>query len=240
MRDVALHIDTRVYLYIHIYICLGVICNNKMFSHLFFVCTWCMCIYVVQRIRRAASTGAARSLPKNPKVKPTFSRPRNVSTFLDVSHLFYMHIFLHIRDSPDVVQLRTYHVSLWRSRPTAHLSASPVCVCIIYTRSHIANWKPEARAIFCIHFPANSRNNRPKSAKNCNSLVLRAPLASASAARMIWFTSNRGIYARTSNPDSRRSVERGKPQLMVIAVIFRGLRNFAESWILAHYYCYWR
>lgn len=38
-----------------------------------------VCVYVVQRIRRAASTGAARSLPKNPKVKPTKpERARNV------------------------------------------------------------------------------------------------------------------------------------------------------------------
>lgn len=47
--------------------------RNQKMSHIR-ICDVCM--YVVQRIRRAASTGAARSLPKNPKVKPT---TRNVS-----------------------------------------------------------------------------------------------------------------------------------------------------------------
>lgn len=56
-----------------------------------------VCI-VVQRIRRAASTGAARSLPKNPKVNLAYRGPRNV--YHDyafrrlVIHCVYIYIYI--------------------------------------------------------------------------------------------------------------------------------------------------
>lgn len=63
-------------------------------------------MYVVQRIRRAASTGAARSLPKNPKVKPTtLGRARNVCvstslllyiTYVTAYVYMYTYIYIHI------------------------------------------------------------------------------------------------------------------------------------------------
>lgn len=51
-------------------------------------------MYVVQRIRRAASTGAARSLPKNPKVKPTLETEKR---FRSLSfYVFYIHTYMYI------------------------------------------------------------------------------------------------------------------------------------------------
>lgn len=59
-------------------------------------------MYVVQRIRRAASTGAARSLPKNPKVKlTTLGRAGNALARFDVSPSMYyicnrVYIYIYI------------------------------------------------------------------------------------------------------------------------------------------------
>lgn len=69
-----------IYIYIRRFIYKYILYNDKLLH----IRIRDVCVYVVQRIRRAASTGAARSLPKNPKVKSIFETQKcfDVSTSL--------------------------------------------------------------------------------------------------------------------------------------------------------------
>lgn len=161
-----------------------------------------------------------------------------------LSSLLYAYIFTYTWLSWRCAVTYISCITLAIAPNSAPFGLSRLCLYNLYT---IAYRKLKTRsARDSLHSPSGkfAKQSKVDEAKNCNSLVLRAPRWHP-LVRREWFDSrDRGIYARTSNPDSRRSVERGRPQLMVIAVIFRGnisrLRNFAESWILAHYYCYWR
>lgn len=78
-----------------------------------------VCI-VVQRIRRASSTGAARSLPKNPKVNLAYRRPRNVyitrvstSRVHVYTYITYLRLDLHIY----IIYIRIYSTCVTCRRP---------------------------------------------------------------------------------------------------------------------------
>lgn len=95
------------------------------------ICIRDVCVYVVQRIRRAASTGAARSLPKNPKVKPTLSPDREMFRRFDVSPSVYYicdwRVYVHTYTRISIVH---YFVNV----PRSHWPLPSALLTVIKTR----------------------------------------------------------------------------------------------------------
>lgn len=89
-----------------------------------------VCI-VIQRIRRAASTGAARSLPKNPKVNLAHRWPRNVyitrvstSRVHVYTYITYLRLDLHICIYIYFIYIRVYSTCVTCRRPPIQIGFS--------------------------------------------------------------------------------------------------------------------